>query len=100
MTPQNLFQTIPLVEVIKRPRGRPRKEKVQLIKIKQKVGRKRKHESGKCLYDVNFQKKLVNREEYYLLKAHEKEYDRLIKIEQDYKRLVDYLNQFKVNFDD
>ena len=59
-------------EVIKRPRGRPKKNSPPVIKEKKKKGHPRKYEEG--YNDHTFVKVLVDRKEYYRLLEIEKKY--------------------------
>ena len=59
-------------EVVKRPRGRPKKNSPPVIKEKKKMGRPRKYEEG--YNDHTFAKVLVDRKEYYRLLEIEKKY--------------------------
>ena len=59
-------------EVIKRPRGRPKKNSPPVIKEKKKMGRPRKYEEG--YHNHTFVKVLVDRQEYYRLLEIEKKY--------------------------
>ena len=59
-------------EVVKRPRGRPKKNAPPVIKEKKKMGRPRKYEEG--YNDHTFVKVLVDRKEYYRLLEIEKKY--------------------------
>ena len=59
-------------EVIKRPRGRPKKNSPPVIKEKKKKGRPRKYEEG--FNDHTFVRVLVDRKEYYRLLEIEKKY--------------------------
>ena len=59
-------------EVVKRPRGRPKKNSPPVIKEKKKKGRPRKYEEG--YNDHTFVKVLVDRKEYYRLLEIEKKY--------------------------
>ena len=59
-------------EVIKRPRGRPKKNSPPIIKEKKKMGRPRKYEEG--YHNHTFVKVLVDRQEYHRLLEIEKKY--------------------------
>ena len=59
-------------EVIKRPRGRPKKNSPPVIKEKKKMGRPRKYEEG--YHNHTFVKVLVDRQEYHRLLEIEKKY--------------------------
>ena len=59
-------------EVIKRPRGRPKKNSPPVIKEKKKMGRPRKYEEG--YHNHTFVKVLVDRQEYRRLLEIEKKY--------------------------
>ena len=59
-------------EVVKRGRGRPRKDAPPVIKEKKKMGRPRKYEEG--YHNHTFAKVLVDRNEYYKLLEIEKKY--------------------------
>ena len=59
-------------EVIKRGRGRPKKNSPPVIKEKKKMGRPRKYEEG--YHNHTFVKVLVDRQEYHRLLEIEKKY--------------------------
>ena len=59
-------------EVVKRPRGRPKKNSPPVIKEKKKNGRPRKYDEG--YNDHMYPKILVDRKEYYRLLEIEKKY--------------------------
>ena len=59
-------------EVIKRPRGRPKKNSPPVIKEKKKMSRPRKYEEG--YHNHTFVKVLVDRQEYHRLLEIEKKY--------------------------
>ena len=59
-------------EVVKRGRGRPKKNSPPVIKEKKKMGRPRKYEEG--YHNHTFVKVLVDRQEYHRLLEIEKKY--------------------------
>jgi hypothetical protein len=68
------------VPVVKRGRGRPRKEPPAEPKPKNKVGRPKVYEEG--FYDNLYKRTHIDK----------KEYKRLLKIEQKYNELLKYIN--------